>query len=288
MDALEQSSSGSPLGRMTAFRGRCRSAAVPTPSGQLNYVVAGHGDQAVLVLPGAVGTSDSVFPVVEALSSTYRAIAPTYAIAEGMNEMCGSLTAVMDAEGVRQAIVVGSSFGGVVAQCLARRAPSRVRALVLAHAFVPRADDAWKFRLAHLVLRMLPAGAIHGLLRRRVNNVIVRPLQEAGHQDLDMWRAYFEGSGTALFSPDALLAQQRCLRDAAIGSDLTRPLSAALASRVLILQSDNDPVIRDKDRRALVARYPGAAVHTFAGTGHITPLLATDAYIAVIREFLSR
>jgi pimeloyl-ACP methyl ester carboxylesterase len=49
-----------------------------------------------------------------------------------MAELVAGVTAILDAERIPSASVVGSSFGGYVAQCLVRAHPERVNALVLA------------------------------------------------------------------------------------------------------------------------------------------------------------
>ena len=58
--------------------------------------------------------------------------------------------------------------------------------------------------------------------------------------------------------------------------------------RVLIIESDNDPLIGARARAELRARYPGAAVHRFAGAGHISAMVETDAYLAAVSAFLDR
>ena len=103
---------------------------------QLSYVVAGAGP-AVLLVHAGVTDKRSWTPLVESLGGRYRTIAydqrgfgettyepePHSAVADAL--------AVLDAEGVDQAIVIGASNGGRRSIHLALDHPERVRALVL-------------------------------------------------------------------------------------------------------------------------------------------------------------
>jgi pimeloyl-ACP methyl ester carboxylesterase len=55
---------------------------------------------------------------------------------------------------------------------------------------------------------------------------------------------------------------------------------------ILIIESTDDPMINEKERRRLKAMYPEADVYTFEGTGHLIPLLKRDEMLDVIRGFL--
>ena len=75
---------------------------------------------------------DPFFIVIESLGRSYQVIAPAYPPVRSMAELVAGVTAILDAEGIPTAHVVGSSFGGYLAQCLVRAHPERVKMLVLA------------------------------------------------------------------------------------------------------------------------------------------------------------
>ncbi len=58
--------------------------------------------------------------------------------------------------------------------------------------------------------------------------------------------------------------------------------------KILIIESADDPMINEKERRRLKAMYPEADVYTFEGTGHLIPLLKLDEMLDVIRGFLEK
>ncbi|MEP6692924.1 MAG: alpha/beta hydrolase [Gemmatimonadaceae bacterium] len=261
-----------------------RSASVTTESGPWRYIASGAGADVVLLLPGALGT-DAARALLDALAATHRVIAPVYGGSSTMRAICDALVRVLDAEGVERAHVVGASYGGVVAQCLAHDQPARTRGIVLSHSFVLRPEDAWRFRLAIRLWRRIPRRLLRSLLRRRLERLILEPLRAAGHADLPRWREHVVQAANNMLESGAASLQQRVLLDVAEHWPLGGQTSVALAHRMLIVQSDNDPAIRARARAALVAAYPGAAVHTFHGTGHVTSILAPAELASVLNAF---
>ena len=57
---------------------------------------------------------------------------------------------------------------------------------------------------------------------------------------------------------------------------------------LLIIESDNDPLVPETFRAQVKTTYPGAAVYTFSGAGHFPYLSHPDAYTRVLIEHLNR
>lgn len=55
---------------------------------------------------------------------------------------------------------------------------------------------------------------------------------------------------------------------------------------MLILEGDNDRMVRAADRDELRRVYPDAQVHTFRGTGHAASLMKPDEYLSVLKSLL--
>jgi pimeloyl-ACP methyl ester carboxylesterase len=111
---------------------------------------------------------DPLFVLVQALGRQHRVIAPAYPPAGSMADLVAGVAAVLDAEQIATAHVVGSSFGGYVAKCLVRAHPERVDSLVLAQTGVDSLVLAQTgvrhfigpvpLALLHAGLRVAPAG----------------------------------------------------------------------------------------------------------------------------------
>jgi pimeloyl-ACP methyl ester carboxylesterase len=228
-----------------------------------SYLRGGSAGPAVLLLGGALGRAEFTFQVIGALEGAVRVLAPDYPPARTLREMTDGLAALLDAEGVRRAHVVGGSFGGVVAQAFARAHPERVASLVLSHTGAP--DRVAGRGIAMRIFGLVPAGLLRGLLKRRL-----RPTLAAADP---FWLRHFDETIAALSKADVLsrvgLAAEFGARYG--GIPVARPLYP-----VLIVKADDDPFFTATKLAPLHALYPGARTHTFRGTGHAAALLQPD------------
>src|SRR5215213_4774098 len=136
------------------------------------YTDLGNGPDALIVFPSALGAVDAAAEVLATLAKERRVIALAYPAVETMAALCDGTVALLDALGIGQVDVLGSSLGGWVAQCLARRHPARVRRLVLSHTFALRPQDAWRFRAAIRMGSSFPAWLFRAALRKRLRSVL--------------------------------------------------------------------------------------------------------------------
>ena len=239
-----------------------------------SYLRAGTQGPAVLLLGGALGRAEFTFGVIDALQDAVRVLAPDYPPARTLRELTDGLVALLDAEGIRRAHVVGGSFGGVVAQAFARAHPERVASLVLSHTGAPdrAAGRGWAVR----ILELLPAGLLRGMLRRRLRSTLAAADP--------FWMRQFDATIAGLSKPDIL---SRVALAAEFGA---RYGGAAVPRRplypVLIVEADDDPLFTPRKRAALHALYPDASAHVFHGTGHSAAVLRPTEYAGVIRRFV--
>ena len=240
------------------------------------YRCGGVGAEPLLWLTGALGVGEFAFPYTPALGAGFRIILPDYPALRSVDEMTDGLVAILDAEGVNAAHVVGGSFGGMVAQHLVRRHPSRVRSLVLSHTTTPDPSHA-RAALMWIVSFLLPERPYRWLFSRRLRVAFV------GADPF--WPHYFDSTVVGLTKADlvsrVLLASQ-FLQLRYDPGDLQR-----WPGRILILDADDDPLMPAASRAALRRLYPRAEVHTFSGTGHSAAILQPVRYAQVIRSFLS-
>jgi pimeloyl-ACP methyl ester carboxylesterase len=242
------------------------------------------GSDALVLLPGALLEPSEA--LLDRLGASRRVIAPTYPDAERMTDLADAIAGQMAAAGIERAAVLGSSYGGWVAQCLARRHPALVRRLILVHTFALRPDAAWRFRLASKIWSALPGPLLRGLMMARVRRML-RPLRDASPGEyqsaLTLVRERVRSPETAA----ALLRQNACILDSIASFPIAPADLARLDGKILIIESDDDPAIRAPERAHLRAMYPGAQVRTFHRTGHITALVKPQELASAVDDFLT-
>jgi pimeloyl-ACP methyl ester carboxylesterase len=249
--------------RLAAFRASHQYRTLDVDGVPWRYLAGGSGGQTVLLPAGGTRLPDMYVLLIEALERDFRVIAPAYPAGAGLIGLADGLAAILDAEGVRQADVLGSSFGGFVAQTFVRRHPGRVRRLVLANTgspvgaplplkwrrwFVPESGDAAQFW----------------------NRLLSDVLGRLGKEDLL--------SGLREMTEFAQLPDE----GTPSGRTTVPPIP------VLLIESERDEAFSPQARAALRARYPSAEVRLFAGAGHGVMATRTAEYIGAVREFLLR
>ncbi len=244
------------------------------------YLVGGSGHQVVLYLPGGTGQADASFTYLTALETDHRIVSVTYPQVATLDELTAGLVAVLDAERITTAAVWGTSFGGMVAQLLVRRAPTRVTALILANTAAPSPARARKAAAQLRVLRWIPGFVLRALLRV----AFVRQLGGLDPRERAFWRAYVEET----FLPDAKPATLNLTR---LGLQFYRRRFVpddldGWPGRVLILHAKDDELYREM-HQPLNQLYPRGTVRTFPG-GHAASLAQADRYVTAVRAFLSR
>ncbi len=246
-----------------------------------SYLTAGDGERGLLVLPGALAGAEVVLDRFVAAARGRRVVLLRYARVATVAEVLAAIEAVLTAEGLDRVAVYGGSFGGLVAQCLVRQAPARVSGLVLAGSAPPdpaRAarNERWLGRL-----RRVPFGVLRGLL-----GLVVRlSLRRAGAlraPALAAFRRELVGFGWADLASLYRLAIDYDAHSRFAPGDL-----ATWPGRVLVLEGERDRIARAASRAALLALYPRAEHHAFAGAGHGAFFTHPAEWQQAVGEFLA-
>ncbi len=230
---------------------------------------AGDGP-ALLMIPGTLGRADIFFAQIEGLAPRLRVIAVSHPASGRLADWIADLVALLDARGVVEAAVLGSSLGGYMAQAMAGWHPGRVRHLFAANT--------------------LPT----------VQGLAARPPYSSDLQTapIEALRAGFGGGLTAWGAAHPDQADLVALLLAEVGGRIPEPeLRARLAvlkgapelppcplppERITVIDAADDPLISPDWRAGVRARLgPGAAFRFLSG-GHFPYLARAGLYTALI------
>src|SRR5215204_2543618 len=234
------------------------------------YIASGEGNEALLLLPGGAMVGEAGFTRISAFEDRYRVIAPSYAHVPTAAQLLDGLASVLDAEGVRAAHVLGPSYGGLVAQCLVRRHPGRVKTLILANTAIPPRRLLWPAGIFLALLPFVPLAWLRSFRERTLARAFsgVRSVPE---EDQAFWRDY-QHELISRLSKAELQDMYRLGIDLVESFRFTPGELTSWPGRVLILESDQD-ILTSEQRAGLRRCYPRAEVHTFHGAGN-TPWMS--------------
>jgi pimeloyl-ACP methyl ester carboxylesterase len=250
-----------------------------------DYIASGEGGEGLLLLPGGAMVGEAGFTRIPAFEDRYRVIAPDYPYVSTAALLLDGLAGVLDAEGVREAHVLGPSYGGLVAQCFVRRHPERVRSLILTNTVVPPRLLLWPARILLTLLPFVPLGWLQALRERTLARAF-SGVPGVPPEDQTFWRDYQHALVSRLSKED-LRGMGRLGIDLVESYRFTPDELASWAGRVLILESDED-IVTPEQRAELRRRYPQTRVHTFHGAGHTPWMSHKEEYLSVINEFLDQ
>ncbi|MBN1449769.1 MAG: alpha/beta hydrolase [Anaerolineales bacterium] len=241
------------------------------------YLSLGEGPETILFLHGMTGAYDIWWQQMEALKDVYRVISVTYPAVDSLGEMEQAVMAILDAEGVEQFHVVGSSLGGYFAQYLVARHPDKILSAVFANTFPPNDILAEENKTIGVLLPYLPEWLVMNVLSGSIRESVY---PASGYSELVLAFGLEQTHGR--MSKAQVLGRFRCVVEPFAAPDV-----AALDVPVMIIEADNDPLVEKALRKQLKAAYPSAVLQTLSNVGHFPYLSVAEAYTQVLLAFLA-
>ena len=266
---------------------------------EIHYRAGGEGEPAFVLLHGFAGslfTWDTVFDDFAAKGRTLAYDRPPFGLSERLvvgdwmeanpytpDAAVAQLFALLDAQGIDRAILVGNSAGGTLALRAALAQPERVAGLILVSPAVLAGGGAPSF--------------VQPLLRspqlERIGPLIARFFLTQGNT-LES-RAYYDaGTVTEEQRARSRLGVQvenwdRALWEftaASQASNLTDML-AGITMPVLVVSGENDLVVFASQSVALAEKLPNAEVVVFPACGHLAQEECPGAFLDAVNAWLA-
>lgn len=238
-----------------------------------NYLSVGKGERTILFLHGMAGAYDIWWNQIDALKDSFKIISITYRPVDNLADMGKATMAILDKEKIEKVNVVGTSLGGYFAQYLVATYPTRVERAVFGNTFPPNDIIEKENKTNRWLMRVAPHWAMMSALRANIKQKVLPP---SGNNEV--LKAYLM-EGTYRTSRSQLLARYSCVIDKFNPApNTTIPL--------LIIESDNDPLISATLRASLKKLYSTAQVVNFGDEGHMPYVNKSKEYSQVLKEFL--
>lgn len=256
---------------------------VPVDGARIAYDDFGSGE-AVVFLHAFPLNRTMWAPQTSALAAEWRCLTidtrgfgeSTASAPFGVDRYADDVVAVLDHAGVAQATVVGLSMGGYVAFALWRRAPDRVRALVLADTRAAAdAPDAIEKRRELIALAR--SGGVSAVADRQLIGLLGKTSRERRPEVQATARAISETA-----TVDGIVGALEAL--------IARPDSTATLATIVVpalfIAGEEDVITPPKEARAMHDAVLGSRLEILSRAGHLSNLEAPAAFNAVLSEFL--
>jgi 3-oxoadipate enol-lactonase len=194
-----------------------------------------------------------------------------------LEQMAADAVAVLDAEGVDRAHVLGHSMGGSIAQVMAVAHPQRLRSLTLAGTACRHMP--WRIELLQAWRETAVTSGVHRWARRAFPHLLgPRTARTFGLFINLLWPIILQQPAHAFDGQiQAILGAPDCDRDR-----LSR-----LAVPTLVVTGEKDTLTTPADADELVALIPQSRLVTLKGAGHGLMLEAAPDFNAAVLDFLA-
>lgn len=262
---------------LVAFREKYGAKTIEVDGKDWEYITTGRGNnEAILFLHGMTGAADIWWQQIETLREDYRIIAITYAPANSLRAMDLGVMTILANERVPLVNVVGTSLGGYYAQYFVTKHSDHVVRLILANTFAPNDLIEEKNGTLGSLLPVLPKWLIMDSLRGSIENSIY---PASGNNELV--KAYLLEMSYGKMSKAQFVGRYRSVID-----KFDPPEMDNLGIPMMIIESDNDPLVEPALRQQLKETYPLAIVVTLKNAGHFPYLSMSEEYTKILLQFL--
>ena len=243
------------------------------------YIIAGRGERALLLLPGAFVGAEMWIHLITSLQDKVRILAldnPPKALS--LAETNAALVRLLEVESIQRITLLGYSAGGGLAQAFMQAHPERVEDLILSHCTPLSSDTAHRMDRMAGFMRLMPLTFIRAVFKKRSSR------HPSNSEWADFTRAFF-AERIATLKKDDLIQFIQSGVEAARAFQFEPQALQNWRGRILLLSSKDDATTFPRIGE-MQARYPSARTHLFERGGHHTVLLFPDIYNSVLTNFL--
>ncbi len=226
---------------------------------------------AFVFIHGTIGNAEIFWLQMRELSKRMRVIGVNVPPITSAEEISVQLKLFLDELSIKKIVLLGTSFGGFIGQYFAIKYPEIVKGLVLGNTFCSSQYYRMKFHRVLKLSRLIPGFIIKSVMKSPLKNI----RHEAARQ-------YLTDELFTTVSKDAIMARLKSF----IFEDLVKPPDV---EHVLIINTENDPLVPEELQTEIVNAYPDADIFTFdSSANHFPYLIQSKKYIQLLTDFVEK
>ena len=259
---------------------------------KFHYLLCGKGDTTLIFLVGGMGLSFLYMPYITALESEYRILTFDYPYEYDDNSgLVDSIFLLLKQLYIDKGILVGSSYGGYVAQMFARKYPEKTSGMCLFSTAglsektinELRSKYEKKAPLLLWILRHVPYSWLKPVMIRACLRMARNTTPEVYSYTKDMFRFIYRD-----YTRKLDLHMTRLLIDLMNQIPCTSEDFIYLNGKVLLILPENDESFTLEMQRDLISMMPESVIVEGVDSGHISTLIEVERYVEEIQSFIGK
>lgn len=255
------------------------------------YWLSGKGEYTYVLLPGGMGSGEFFFKQILLLEKYAKVLTLDYPVElEDNNSMADGIVALIDNLKLKKVIYVGQSYGGMIAQVIAKRHTKKIFGLVLSNtgtatSEVIQRDNGLKKMIERLkmgqeTLKTMPYDEFQKYMLIKMGSYLDAVEEKYRHYINDTFKYMVK-----VLSRERNILMTKLLLDFYENQRFTKDDFINLEDRVMLIFAPDDKTFSEAVRDELIALLPNPTINHSLKGGHLAILIEIDKFILSLVDF---
>ena len=248
------------------------------------YISCGSGDKTVLTFHGALGNAEGNFQAINFFEKKYKVIAPSITNFKNLDEFSGCVNEILKIEHVEKYILIGQSFGSMMAQPFFHRNFNNIEGLIIVNSYPPNPELVDDFKKSFKILKILPLFLLRKMMAKKLLKLAddTKEMSQEIREEFDFTMAFMRERFSQV--KKSVILTQLLLTGEFNGEKYKSEDYSEWNGKCIIFTANDDNGFPYHEQ--LRSQYPNVEEIIFENVGHMGTLLKRDEYHENLNRFL--